>query len=272
MRARVAQDFAYLRHELMPLPIAHRGGSKRWPENTLFAFERAMELGIDTIETDVHRTRDGHLVLFHDPALERTTNGRGFVASKTLREIKELDAGYRFSDGEGFPFRSQGIRVPTLHEALDLDVQLNLEIKPTDRETVWDLLRVIHDRQCHDRVLVASSHDVQTRRFRACTNRVCTSAGKRGIMRFYAAVRSGVHLGTYPFQALQVPLTYGDILVTTAKFVREAQARGIRVHVWTIDDREHMEHLRDLGVDAIMSDLPDVLVDVLGAPSPLLSS
>ena len=81
-----------------PIPFAHRGGAKRWPENTVLAFRNSAELGYRHIETDVHETSDGHFVLFHDPTLERTTNGSGLLREHTLAELRQLDAGFNFNE------------------------------------------------------------------------------------------------------------------------------------------------------------------------------
>src|SRR5690606_27032783 len=119
-----------------PIAFAHRGGAALWPENTLAAFEGALSLGYRYIETDVHITKDGRIVCFHDETLDRTTDGRGPLAALTLDQLRELDAGYRLTSHDGrdgeHPFRGKGLTVPTLEEALalDPDLRLNLEIKP----------------------------------------------------------------------------------------------------------------------------------------------
>src|SRR5690606_28121624 len=153
-----------------PIAFAHRGGAALWPENTLAAFEGALALGYRYIETDVRMTRDGKIVCFHDETLERTTNGRGRVADIDYAELARLDAGHRFSpDGRTFPFRGQGLRVPTLEEALALhpDLRLNIEIKqrtPAMERALWDEIDRL---DAHERLLVAAAHDPLVHRFRA---------------------------------------------------------------------------------------------------------
>jgi hypothetical protein len=141
-----------------PIPFAHRGGAKRWPENTLVAFRNAAELGYQHIETDVHETSDGELVLFHDPTLDRTTNGRGNLADCTLAELKRLDAGYHFVEDGSYTFRDADVRIPTLEEALELDpsIRYNLEVKPEDPKIAKHLWDFVEHHGIHDRVLVAS--------------------------------------------------------------------------------------------------------------------
>lgn len=247
-------------------PIAHRGGSQRWPENTREAFEGAYDLGYRWIETDVHRSADGELVVFHDATLERTTNGSGPVSALTMAELRKLDAGYRFTlDGATFPQRGRGVGIMTLEEAFALapDLRLNVEMKGDDLQLPQLLHEFIETHGVHDRILAASANDALTARFRELNSRVPTSPGIRGILRFWLGVRTGMH-ARYPFQALQVPPRHGLLRVVDAEFVRDAQARGIRVHVWTVNDPLEMRRLHALGVDAIMTDRPEVLLQTIG--------
>lgn len=247
-----------------PIAFAHRGGAKLWPENTLTAFEGAIELGYRYIETDAHLTRDGVLVLFHDATLDRTTDGHGPIAARTLAELQRLDAGHRFSpDGRAFPWRGRGVRIPTLDEALALhpDLRLNIEMKartPPMMEAMW---RFIESRGCHDRLLVAAEHTPTGRAFRRLSRgRVATSAGAREVLTFWLAARGRVpRLPRIDYDALQVPEHHHGLRVVDAGLVRAAHRRGLHVHVWTVDDPEAMTRLQALGVDGIMTDRPDRL-------------
>lgn len=251
-----------------PIAFAHRGGAKRRPENTLVAFEYAARLGYRHIETDVHETADGHIVCFHDATLERTTNGRGALRSFTLRELRELDAGYHFVEAGSFAFRDAGVRIPTLEEALDLDSTLhyNLELKPLDPSFAVRVWELIEAHGVHDRVLVASEHDAMTEAFRReSRGRVATSAGRTGALRFWAHVLTHTsRRAMFPFDALQIPPSFHGLKVVTPRLVEAAHQHGIQVHVWTIDDPSEMVELLDAGVDAIMTDVPEVLLEVLG--------
>lgn len=251
----------------IPIAFAHRGGAKRRPENTLLAFRNAADLGYQHIETDIHETSDGHLVCFHDPTLERTTDGRGDLKDRTLAELKRLDAGYRFMDKGKYTYRGVDVRIPTLEEALDLDPRLHytLELKPKDLTLARRIWERIDHYGIHDRVLVASQHDEVTDAFRTQSRgRVATSAGERGAFRFWARVlsRTSKH-AMFPFDALQIPPTFHGRRVITPRFVEAAHHHGIQVHVWTIDDPEEMGQLLDIGVDGVMTDVPDVLLGVL---------
>jgi glycerophosphoryl diester phosphodiesterase len=251
-----------------PLAFAHRGGSLLWPENTLLAFEGALKAGCRYLETDLHTTRDGEIVVFHDPELERTTNGTGLLKELSLLELKRLDAGYRFTlDGKTFPHRDRGLTVPTFEELLELDAgaRFNVEIKQSDPPMVERLWRLIERRGLHGRLLVAASRDRLVREFRRVSSgSVATSAGTNESRLFWAASRLGLaSLVPTPYDALQVPVSAGLLTVIDRRFVRAAHARGLHVHAWTIDEPSEMERVLALGVDGIMSDRPDRLIEVV---------
>ncbi len=264
-----------------PLAFAHRGGAKRWPENTLRAFQESIARGYRHIETDIHLTRDGQLVVFHDDTLDRCTDGSGPIAARTVAELKRLDAGYRFTPDGGatYPFRGQGITIPTLEEALALgpEIRFNLEMKPHTPAiawTLWDFLRAREDRR---RVLAASAYSPNVIEFRRLSDgSVPSSPGFDEILKFWTAVRTGTHRLVYgargpDFHALQLPVKHGPLTVTNKRLVRVAHAYGLHVHVWTIDEADEMRRLVELGVDGIMTDRPDLLLKVLGreaAPAP----
>lgn len=253
-----------------PLAFAHRGGAALWPENTLASFRGALELGVPYIETDIHRTRDGHIVVFHDARLERTTDGKGFVRHHTLADLKRLDAGYYFSpDGTSYPERGKGHTIPTLAELFDLSdtVRFNIEIKQGDPSMTEQVWRFLQDRDAVDRVLIAAEHDDIGDEFRRVSGgRTATSPGLRGVLAFWAAVRTGTWRRLGPrYDALQVPASYRGLTVVDERFVHAAHELGLHVHVWTIDDEAEMQRLLSLGVDGLMSDRPDRLMRVLGS-------
>jgi glycerophosphoryl diester phosphodiesterase len=259
----------------LPLTFAHRGGAGLWPENTLEAFRGAIELGCTHIETDVRMTRDGEIVVFHDEALERTTNGTGRVSAHTLAQLRRLDAGYRFSpDRVSFPRRGQGLVIPTLAEVVALSerVRFNVEIKergPFDLPRA--LFRFIESRALADRFVIAAERHELMRAFRRlCQGRIATSASRRECLQFWFASR--LRLTGFlrlPYQALQIPVTAGKLTVVTPGLLDAAHREGLAVHVWTIDERAEMLRLLDLGVDGLMSDHPDRLRKVvLERPQP----
>jgi glycerophosphoryl diester phosphodiesterase len=256
-----------------PLVIAHRGGAGLWPENTLYAFEHAAALGVDVIETDVRATADGELVVIHDEALGRTTDGAGSVRQLTLAELKRLDAGYRWSPdgGKSFPMRGRGLTVPTLREVFDAlpQTRFNIEPKQAEPSVVAPLCRLIRERGMSARVMVAAFAGDTMEQFRRECPEVATSASAAEVAGFLALQRSGLG-GSYgpPMQALQVPERAGSLGVLLSRaFVADAHARNLRVHAWTVNAEADMRRLLDLGVDGIMTDYPDRLLKILGRPA-----
>ena len=251
------------------LAIAHRGGAGLWPENTLYAFERAAALGVDVIETDVRATADGELVLFHDEGVERTTGGAGRVGSLTLAELKGLDAAYRFSPdgGRSFPLRGSGVAVPTLREVFAAlpRMRFNIEPKQAAPAITAPLCRLIREYGMADRVLVASFSAATLGEFRRECPEVATSAAAGEVASFLTLHGAGLAASYGPaMQALQVPEHAGGVRVLTRDFVEAAHGRNLRVHAWTVNAEGDMRRLAELGVDGIMTDYPDRLLNVLG--------
>jgi glycerophosphoryl diester phosphodiesterase len=252
-----------------PTVIGHRGASGERPENTLSAFERAVEQGAVVLETDVHRTRDGAFVLIHDDLLERTTDGRGRVAEHSLAELRALDAGARFSpDGGGFPFRGRGVRIPTLEELFEAFPRqhLNVEIKEHDAALIEGVASAVRKAGREDSVLLAAAEDPIMRDLRAHLAhsgvRTAVGASAGDVLAFVRAALDGVPPPPGPM-ALQVPPGFGGRDLVTPRFVEHAHAHGLAVHVWTINDPAEMHRLLDLGVDGIMSDFPGRLAQVV---------
>ncbi|WP_226913272.1 glycerophosphodiester phosphodiesterase [Gephyromycinifex aptenodytis] len=239
-----------------PLAFAHRGGATYPPnlgrENTLAAFQAALELGITHLETDVHATADGHLVALHDERLDRVSDRSGAVADLTLHEVRQARIG--------------GEPIPTLAEVLALPAFINIDIKAP--RAVRPLVALLREMDAGQRVCVGSFSDRSLWRFRALTRgRVPTAAGRLGVVAnrlLPAAITRLVHS---PARAYQVPhrLPVGPFTFTvvTPAFIRNAHRDGAQVHVWTIDDPQQMHELLDLGVDGIVSDRPDLLAQVL---------
>ncbi len=253
-----------------PVNFAHRGASARAPENTLEAFRLGVEAGAGGLELDVHMTRDGEIVVIHDPTVDRTTNGSGAVAEMTLAELRRLDAGYRFSPdgGSTYPYRGAGVRVPTLAEVYEEfpGACLNIEMKEAQPGIEEAVLRVVRGAGAQERTLVVSARHGVVRRFRALSGGgISTGASRREIKAFYLWSRSRLEGLCRPaYDALQVPVEHRGILVLTQRFVEAAHSRGVRVDAWTINGPEEMRRLLDLGVDTIMTDRPGELARVLG--------
>jgi glycerophosphoryl diester phosphodiesterase len=252
-----------------PVNFAHRGDSTRAPENTLDAFRRAVEAGAGGLELDVHLTRDGQVVVIHDPTLERTTGGSGSLATTTLEALRAMDAGYGFSLDEGhtYPYRGKGLRVPTLAEVLEEfpDAAINIDIKEIQHGDEAAVLEVLRRAGAEERTLVASKYHAAVRRVRKLSGgRVSTGASKREVGTFYLLSKLRLEgLLTPDYDALQVPVYYGRLALVTRRFVEAAHARGVRVDAWTVNDPAEMHRLLDLGVDVVMTDFPERLAGVL---------
>ncbi|HEV2762007.1 MAG TPA: glycerophosphodiester phosphodiesterase [Pyrinomonadaceae bacterium] len=252
-----------------PLVIAHRGGAGLWPENTAYAYERALALGVDVLEIDVRSTADGELVVIHDRTVERTTDGSGAVGTFKLSELKKLDAGFRWSPagGESFPFRGRGLTVPTLREVFEAFPQARYNIEPKQENVglAAPLCRAIREAKMTERVLVASFGADVLEEFRRECPEVATSASASEASKFLTLSTTGLEETFTPAaQALQVPEFAGGMRVLTRGFVEAAHARNLHVHAWTINDEEAMQRLLAVGVDGIMTDYPDRLLKVLG--------
>jgi glycerophosphoryl diester phosphodiesterase len=251
------------------LVMAHRGGLGLWPENTLYAFEHAVQLGVDVLEMDVHTTADGTLVVMHDETVDRTTDGAGPITGFTLTELKMLDAGYRWSsdNGQSFPFRGQGLTIPTLAEVFVAfpDSLMNIEIKQYQLPGVSTLCRMIRQHGMAGQVVVASSDAGTMEAFRRMCSEVATSASSREVLLFYGLNLLRLESSYSPSaEALQVPEGYSSLRVVRQRFVSAAHERNMEVHVWTVNDTEDMQRLLDWGVDGIITDYPDRLLALLG--------
>jgi glycerophosphoryl diester phosphodiesterase len=252
-----------------PVNLAHRGASALAPENSLEAFRIAVEAGAGGLELDVHMTRDGHVVVIHDPTVERTTSGKGAISEMTIDELRALDAGYGFSPdgGRTRPYRGRGVRVPTLEEVLEEfpGVAVNIDIKAAYPGVEAAVLQVLRETDAWGRALVVSTPYATVKRFRKISGGyISTGASRWEIGVFYFLSRLRLERLLSPsYDALQVPLRHRGIPLVTPRFVRAAHARGVRVDVWTINRADEMRRLLALGVDVIMTDRPGTLAEVL---------
>jgi glycerophosphoryl diester phosphodiesterase len=258
----------FVSNKARPLVIAHRGGGGLWPENTLLAFDKARMLGVDVIETDVHSTSDGVLVMMHDATVDRTTNGTGRIQDMTFAQLRQLDAGYRWTNDNGrtFPYRGKGLVVPTVEEAFKAqpDMRFNIEPKQSSPSINKPLCELLRNKRMVDRVVIGSFSAGVLEEFRSICPEVATSASPAEVSQFLAMQRSGVATAySPPMQALQVPEYWGGMQVVTKSFVEAAHNRKLQVHVWTVNDVEDMKRLLGEGVDGIMTDYPDRLLELL---------
>ncbi|MFX0054233.1 MAG: glycerophosphodiester phosphodiesterase [Promethearchaeota archaeon] len=252
-----------------PLIMAHRGDPSAAPENSRSSMESAIKVGVDFLETDVRMTKDEHLILFHDANLLRTTGRAGRVQDYSLEELRELDIGYNYTvDGTSYPFRGKGHHVVTIEEAFEAypDTKFTVDIKDSAPRAPALLAKAIADSNRLDSVIVASFKPPQMKRFRDLVPNALTSAHPGEVRNFVLGVRLravGKLVKRIQYRAFHVPVKYGPLRVVNSRFVEEAHKRDIAVQVWTINDREEMEWLIDLGVDGIFTDEPMLMRDVL---------
>jgi glycerophosphoryl diester phosphodiesterase len=239
--------------------IAHRGASGVAPENTMAAFRKAVELGAGFIETDLQLSRDARLVALHDDTLERTTNGKGAVSARTLEVLRQLDAGswFRASDSQGAPAFA-GERIPVIEEVLafgrEHEIGLYLEVKATGpsgaEHAVVGALRASGE---IPRSVVLSFSTSVLKRVRQLEPLVMTGFlfGDRLPSPVAAAVDAGAR------QLL--PRTDR----VTRELVSDAHAHDVRVVAWTANEPDEMRELISAGVDGIITNYPDRLVELL---------
>lgn len=251
------------------LHFAHQGGGLLAPENTLSAFDVGASYHPDALELDIQLTRDGEIVVIHDPTVDRTTNGHGPVSTFTLADLQQLDAGYHFTpdNGHTYPFRGQGVAIPTLRAVFERfpSLLINIDLKESVPGKEQHLWQTIQDAAATDRVIVGSFVCASLRCFRQLAGAsVPTSACPQEVLAFVLAhaVRA-TRLLRPAYHALQVPETRSGIRIVSPSSIKAAHRLGVQVHVWTVNDRADMERLLDWGVDGIMTDRPDLLAALL---------
>lgn len=232
-----------------PVAIAHRGSAADHPENTMDAFRDAVNLGYHYIETDVHVTRDGILIAFHDDRLDRVTDAKGRIADLDWSEVSRARVHGREP-------------IPLFEELLSAWPHLRINIDPKADRVVAPLEKILQRPGVLERVCVGSFSGRRLAGLRATMGPgLCTSMASVDVLRLRLA-SLGLGRGDFAAQAAQVPLRHYGLPVVDARFVRAAHIRGLKVHVWTINDRATMTALLDLGVDGIMSDETALLKDV----------
>ncbi|MHA1169490.1 MAG: glycerophosphodiester phosphodiesterase [Candidatus Hodarchaeales archaeon] len=254
-------------HSDRPLIMAHRGNSVSFPENSLESLKDAVSLNVDVLEVDARMTRDNDLVVFHDETVDRVTNGKGKISDFLLDELKELELGYNFSpDGRTFPFRGKKLRILTVNELFEHfpDQRINIDIKNDDISAADSLGSLIRSHGMDEHVFVASFHQRIIDHFRKHYPHVLTAAGPNDIRSFIKAMKLRyLRFKRLNYAGFQVPIKYGDYTIITPGFIRGAHKKGIKVMVWTINERKTMVELLKMGVDGIFTDTPALLVEVV---------
>ena len=248
-----------------PRVFAHRGGCALGPENTIPTFERGLAAGADGLELDVHLSSDGTVVVCHDATLERTTDASGTVNRRTAAELSRVDAGYRWVDAAGnHPFRACSVGVPTLREVLRRfkDVPIIIDMKVDHREMGQAVAAEVRAASAVERVCAACDGSRAVRAARAALPGMATSASRWDVR--LALYRSWAHwpVRRTEYGGYQVPETAGMFRVVSPTFIRHAREAELEVQVWTVDDAADMKRLLAWGVDALISNRPDLAVSV----------
>ena len=235
--------------------LAHRGFSRDGLENSMAAFQSAVDLGFRYVETDAHGTSDGYAVALHDSSLDRTTDAEGEVAELPWEQVRHARIG--------------GVEpVPLLEDILGTWPELRVNVDVKAESGIVPIADAIERTAAHDRVCDATfSAARREATVRRLSRPVATSAGTSEAARFYlgGAARLGTLRSLRRVHGLQIPWQVRDVAILTERHVRLAHDAGRVVHVWTVNEREHMERLIDMGVDGIVSDRSDVLREVLEA-------
>lgn len=217
--------------------IGHRGAAAIEPENTLLSIERALDIGVDAVEIDIHLSKDKELVVIHDMSVDRTTNGTGPVSGYTLQEIKRLDAG-------------KGEAIPTLQEVIDLiDRRVMLFIELKEEGTERSVVDLIIRNNLFDKACVISFWHRLVKTVKEMDSRI----------------KTGVLLVGSPVDACIATQASADALVmkysfVDREFVKIAHKKGLKVFIWNIDDQNLLKPYVDMGVDAIGTNDPRVLI------------
>ena len=270
------------------LHYAHQGGAREAPSSTLFALRRAVALGADALELDVHQTADGVLVVCHDSTVNQTTNKTGAIAEMTFAELRILDNAFWWTEqltedqhadhhanhdayvlrGK-FPSNAE-FGIASLDEVLTefTSTFINFDIKETSpkvRGYERDLADTLRRYGRASDVIVASFHDVALERFRAYAPEIHTSLGPTQTLESAGLLWEGQQIpkGLPGQVAFQIPMRFDGALVVTPELVSAAHGAGLAVHVWTIDEPADMRELLACGVDGIMTDCPSVLAEAL---------
>ncbi len=251
----------------MTLVYAHRGAAAEQPENTLPSFRRALELGADALETDVHLTADGAVVAIHDPDGARVAGVERSVRTTTLAELKSWDAGHALVDLRGErPFVGRGYQVPSLEELLvELPaVRLNVDLKTEEPELVASFLAVVRRHAAERRIVAASFHRVTLRRLRDAGWRGDSALARAEFLFTWlwpSCLPGGRPAGT----RAQIPTMAGPCPLATPRTIAKLKRLGLGVDFWTINDPVEARRLVALGADGIMTDDPARIVPAVRA-------
>lgn len=250
-----------------PVVLAHRGDSAHFPENTMPAFNSAVKMEVDVIETDVHLTLDGEVIVWHDNSLEKMSGDKRIISSLTWAEIKKVDAGYLFTtdNGKTYPFRNKNISAVRLRDLLKEypKMKFNIDLKDNNLILAEKYAQILKDLNCIERIVTASFHSNVLKHFRKLLPRAitsCTSLEVIVLILFYHLKILFIPL-PYKMRIVQVPEFSGKIRVISKGFIKVLHKRGFKVQIWTINNQQEMYRLLQMEVDGIFTDKPTLLME-----------
>lgn len=241
--------------------FGHRGASIELPENTLESFARALELGVDVIETDVHVTADDHVVIHHDASSQRMGCDPRPVRERSLEDLRRLNVGFGFRDRAGAGIVDKSFRIPTLSEALEAfpTARFNIDIKPA----VGAVHRVVHTIRSHgaeDRTLLTSFYDGNVQAVRALGYRGETGLSRGEVLLALALPRFAPKFARPKGQRIQLPPELGRLQLCSSRVIKKLKSLGYAVDFWVVNDPTHATALFDAGADGVMTDDPASVV------------
>ena len=252
-----------------PVTIAHQGGNKVYPDESLLAFTNAVDMGLQVLEVDIHRTKDGVLVINHDQTIDRLTDSSGLIREMSWSGLQQVDGAYNWSpDGLTYPYRGKGVKILSLIAVLDAFPQqvYDIEIKQHDPPLENDLCDLLRQYGvAADQVIVASFSDETLTRFQGVCPEVATSLPVNQGTILYILSRVGLER-LLPLDAVvaQLPRSFSTKLgqLELDRRYINAFAKGDRqVWVWTVNDSIEMRRMVNMGVHGIITDRPSVLMD-----------
>lgn len=252
-----------------PLLYAHRGASAERPENTLLAFERAREIGVDVLELDVHSSLDGVFVVSHDETGARTCNVPRRIQASSWLEISTWDAGWGFTDASGArPYAGRGIRPARFEEVVEAfpDLALNVDIKAATDEEVGRLIALLRERRAERRVLLTSFSGARLNAVRRAGYDGPIGLSRRDVLRLVFLPEPLLKWCGVAGERAQIPVRWGPIELTRAELIGKLHRLGLAVDYWVVNDAALARQLLERGADGIISDDPASIAPVLRAP------
>jgi glycerophosphoryl diester phosphodiesterase len=245
--------------------VGHRGNAAHAPENTLESFRQAVASGVDAIEFDVRLSGDGHVVVIHDATVDRTTDGTGRVSHSSLDALRRVDAGARFTPdgGKTFPYRRQGLTIPTFAEVLSAFPTLPLLIEIKSADAALPTRQLIEAHGAERRCVVASFHDDVTPTFAG--SGIALGASTSDVRRLYLPALFGARRSRVPFDTVCIPTRHRRLPLPIRGLVRMLEPAKVNVHIWTVNDPGKARRLWKKGVRAIISDDPAAIIRERGS-------